>query len=242
MCEMRRVALTAALLSATVLAGVTASTSLSAPPDRPAGTGRAVVLVSTPDLPTGRSDAARQRWHELRDRSSAILGRVAERDGLTVETSVPEVGLLSVKLGPGGLPALRTSLADDPRVESVHPDLPVQFRGTPNDPAFTRPDPHAPGSDLGQWNLVKEGAQKAWDISNGTGAEVAMVDSGADGSHPDLAKRIVAAQAFGTSSPTFDQLGHGTHTAGLACGEANNGFGIAGMGFNCSLFIAKISD
>jgi serine protease len=241
MSEMRRGALLTAILALTII-GVAAGTSYSATPERPGGTGRAVVLVSTPDLPTGRSDAARERWQVLRERSADILDRVAQRDGLTVASSVPEIGLLSVKLPPGGLAALRDELASDPRVDSVHPDLPVQLRATPNDPAFNTPDPHAPGGDLAQWNLAKEGAQAAWEISNGTGAEVAMVDSGADGTHPDLAKKIVGAQAFGTTNPTFDQLGHGTHTAGLACGDTNNGFGIASMGFNCSLFIAKIPD
>jgi subtilisin family serine protease len=239
--KMRRVVLTAATLAAVIFAGVAASTSFSATPAPGTDTGRAIVLVSTPDLPTGGSAVARARWHRLRDRSQAILAEVAQRDDLTVQSTVPEIGMLSVELGPGGLPALRTRLAGDPSVESVHPDLPVQLRVTPNDFAFTHPDPHAPFSDFAQWNLTKEGGPRAWDLSNGTGAEVAMIDSGADGSHPDLARRIVGSGGFGAGSPLVDTVGHGTHAAGLACGDSNNGFGIASMGFKCNLYIAKIA-
>ncbi len=224
-----------AVLGALVLAATAAAQSSA-----PAGGGRAVVLVRTPDLPTGSGPVARQRWHELRSASSGILGRVADRAGLRVQDAVPEIGMLSVDLGPGGLPALKRELAADPRVESVRPDPPVQLRYSPNDFAFTHTDVHAPNGDLTQWNLVREGGPRAWDLSRGTRAEVAMVDSGVDGTHPDLSGRIAGADAFGASSPTTDQIGHGTHTAGLACGDADNSFGIASMGFDCSLYIAKI--
>jgi hypothetical protein len=108
---MRRAVLISAALGVLVLAATAA-----AQPSRPTGgvTGRAVVLVDTPDLPTGSGVAARSHWHRLRAESSRILGRVAVRDGLVVETAIPEIGLLSVDLGPGGLPALRSRLEGDP--------------------------------------------------------------------------------------------------------------------------------
>jgi serine protease len=136
---------------------------------------------------------------------------------------------------------LRARLADDPRVESVRLDPHVQFRYSPNDFAFTHHDVHAPSADLSQWNLIREGGPGAWDLSKGNGAEVAMIDSGVDGTHPDISSHIAGAAAFGTTSPTTDPVGHGTHTAGLACGDSDNGLGIASMGFDCSLFIGKIA-
>src|SRR3954454_225949 len=229
-----RVALAA--LAVVLAAGAQAAPATSGS----AAAGRAVVLVATPDLPRGRSPAARARWHELRSESSEILGRVAGTHALAVETAIPEIGLLSVSTPRGGLPALKARLAGDPRVVSVRPDPAAQLRYTPNDFAFTQTDVHAPSGDLSQWNLIREGGPRAWDLSRGTGAEVAMVDSGVDGGHPDIAGRIAGAAAFGTSSPTTDPVGHGTHTAGLACGDSDNGFGIASMGFDCSLFVAKI--
>jgi serine protease len=241
MCEMRRAVLTIAALAALATAGVAAAQARPADSAGSQAAGRAVVMVSTPDLPTGGSRTARERWHDLRADSRDLLDRVAHRDGLRVASANPEIGALSVVVGSGGLSALRSRLAGDPRVESVHPDVPVQLRYAPNDFAFTHPDPHAPNGDLGDWNVVREGGPRAWDLSTGAGAEVAMVDSGVDGSHPDLAGRIVAATSFGTgTSATTDSVGHGTHTAGLACGDTDNGYGIASIGFHCGLFIAKI--
>jgi subtilisin family serine protease len=237
---MRRVAPTIAVLVALAAAASAAARSQTALPESPAVT-RAVVMVATPDLPSGQSEGARARWHELRSASRGILDRVTEANDLRVVSSNPEIGALSVRVGAGGLAALQSALADDPRVLAVRPDPPVQFRYAPNDYAFTHQDPHAPGGDIGNWNLVREGGPRAWDLSNGTGAEVAVVDSGVDGTHPDLAGRIAGAASFGTSSsPTTDTVGHGTHTAGLACGDADNGYGIASIGFHCGLFIAKI--
>ncbi len=228
-----------AALGALVLAA-TGNAGARTPAGGSAASERAVVLVDTPSLPVGDVPAARARWHDLRSVSSGILGRVADRNSLDVASAVPEIGMLSVELGSGGLPALRRELAGDPRVVSVHPDPPVQLRSSPNDFAFIHTDPHAPNGDLTQWNLVREGGPRAWDLSRGKGAEVAMVDSGVDGSHPDIAGQISGASAFGTSSPTSDAIGHGTHTAGLACGDSGNAFGIASMGFDCSLYIAKL--
>ena len=228
-------------LAAAIAGGSVDATGLASPSgDR--GVTRAVVLVSTPELPSGRSAAARSHWHELRGEARRILARVADRDGLAVRASIPEIGLLSVNSGPGGIAALRRRLAGDPRVESVHPDVPVQLRFSPNDFAFTHADVHAPSHDFGNWNLLREGAPRAWDLSKGAGAEVAMVDTGADGNHPDLSPRIVGSASFGVGSPLSDPIGHGTHTSGLACGNTGNGYGIASIGFACSLFIAKIED
>jgi serine protease len=242
MSGMRRAALTIAVLAAALaIAAGAAAQAKPASTEIPPGTDRAVVMVSTPELPSGQSAAARARWHERRADSRQILDRVAGRNDLSVESLNAEIGALSVDLGAGGLSALRSNLADDPRVQAVRPDVPVQLRYSPNDYAFTHQDVNAPNGDLAQWNLIREGGPRAWDLSKGTGAEVAMVDTGVDGSHPDLAPRIVGAESFGTSSsPTSDSEGHGTHTAGLACGDADNGYGIASIGFNCGLFIAKI--
>lgn len=227
------------------LAAATASPALSASPEQPdPETGQAVVTVSAPELPSGRSAAARQRWQRLRDRSRGLLEGVAERDDLVVKTWIPEIGMLSVDLGSGGLAALRAKLADEPGVQSVRPDRPFELRYQPNDFAFNRLDSHAPSGDFGQWHLRRSGAPRAWDFSKGSGAEVTVIDTGANGSHPDLAERIVGGAAYGLGlgepGPLVDEVGHGTHSSGLACADSDNSFGIASIGFDCYLFIEKL--
>jgi serine protease len=193
-----------------------------------------MVFVSTPTLPVGRSAAARERWRRLRGRSLQVLDRVAERNQLQVETQTPEIGMLVVDLAGAGTGALRRRLSADPKVEAVYPDLAAQLRYQPNDFAFNHPDVHAPNGDFGQWNLLRSGGVRAWDLSKGGGGEVTVIDTGAYLAHPDLSGRIV-----GTGGSVTDFVGHGTHVAGLVCADSDNGFGIASLGFDCGLFIEK---
>ncbi len=55
---------------------------------------------------------------------------------------------------------------------------------------------------------------------DGTGVKVAVLDTGIDASHPDLAGKVVAAQDFtGEGLPTQDPFGHGTHVASIVGGS-----------------------
>src|SRR3954454_16071712 len=70
--------------------------------------------------------------------------------------------------------------------------------------------------------------------------KVAVIDTGIDGSHPDLMGRVVAARSFVGGSPYTDQQGHGTFIAGLIAANPSNDLGIAGMAFNAQLMIGKV--
>jgi subtilisin family serine protease len=79
---------------------------------------------------------------------------------------------------------------------------------------------------------------------SGKGIKVAMLDTGLDFNHPDFAGRVPAnqAQSFVPNVQSAqDGHGHGTHTAGTACGPAAPVTGPRyGIAHDAQLFIAKV--
>ncbi|GHA65805.1 MULTISPECIES: S8 family serine peptidase [Streptomyces] len=63
------------------------------------------------------------------------------------------------------------------------------------------------------------GAPAAWAAGyDGTGVKVAVLDTGVDKTHPDLAGQVIAEQDFSGSADTSDHFGHGTHAASIVAG------------------------
>src|SRR3954464_11971993 len=91
--------------------------------------------------------------------------------------------------------------------------------------AFGAADPLRPQ----QWGLDMIHADAAHSTSSGSGAVVAVVDTGVLASHEDLAGQPVAGRDF-VDSPNDDtpqdENGHGTHVSGIVAAAENNGVGI----------------
>jgi subtilisin len=87
--------------------------------------------------------------------------------------------------------------------------------------------------------VAQIGAPQAWDASRGRGIKVAIVDTGIDVLHPDLAANVKGAVSFVPGETPADVNGHGTHAAGIVA-AAQNGAGIIGVAPAASLFNVKV--
>lgn len=75
----------------------------------------------------------------------------------------------------------------------------------------------------------------------GAGPVVAVVDTGVDLDHPDLAGKLLPGQSFVTGWETpDDDNGHGTHCAGTIAAIQDNGVGIAGMSAGAKVLPVKV--
>ncbi|WP_249222810.1 S8 family serine peptidase [Noviherbaspirillum sp. L7-7A] len=106
-------------------------------------------------------------------------------------------------------------------------------------PNFVSNDPYM-GSE---WHLNKVGATTAWDTTQGAGVIIAILDSGVDGTHPDLAPQMVPGYNFyDNNTNTSDVNGHGTAVAGVAAAATNNALGVAGVAGQAKIMPVRIAD
>jgi hypothetical protein len=102
---------------------------------------------------------------------------------------------------------------------------------------FDNTEPYASN----EWYLDEDQAWSFWSaVPHLAPVKVAVIDSGIDGSHPDLRGRVVAAKTFVGGSAYRDEQGHGTFVAGEIAANPANGIGMAGLAFNARLIVAKV--
>jgi subtilisin family serine protease len=103
----------------------------------------------------------------------------------------------------------------------------------PNDPSYSS-----------QWHLPKISSESAWGTTSGDGSVIiAVLDTGVDTTHPDLAGKITPGwNCYDANSDTADVTGHGTSVAGTAAAAGNNSLGGASVAWGCQIMPVRISD
>ncbi len=154
------------------------------------------------------------------------------------------------------------NLKANPYVESVVPDTVVYASATPNDLDSQLWGLHNTGQDNGTADVDID-AVEAWDtITDASDVIVAVIDTGVDYTHPDLATNIwtnpgeIAGNGIdddgngyiddihgydfvNNDNDPMDDHSHGTHVAGTIAAEGNNGQGIVGIAWQAQIMALK---
>lgn len=103
-----------------------------------------------------------------------------------------------------------------------------------------------------QWALTTLRAEKTWTVTTGVGASgtpvtVAVVDTGVQRNHPDLAGVVLSGIDLVADNPAStdgsnDENGHGTHVAGIVGAIANNSIGVAGLAPGVRILPVRVLD
>lgn len=156
---------------------------------------------------------------------------IHRKNGGTVAEVIPGIDVHVVKIPQGKVDEKVRAYKSEVLVKFAEPDFVAEAFFTPNDTYFGN-----------QWGMVKIQAPEAWDITQGspTIGVVAILDTGVDQDHEDIKGKLVANKNFTSSRTVDDKYGHGTHVAGIAAANTNNGKGVAGTGFSSSIMNVKV--
>jgi subtilisin family serine protease len=216
------------------------------------------VVYSKPVLESGRA---------LVSQRESALGA-----SLVGENDYPRLGITTraLRVDPARVTQTMVSLRAQPGVQRV--SRIVFLRASTVTNPFVTNDPYFKGFNgtsapyfetaaiPGQWDMHAIGLERAWGYSivgNSTvnnpsavgspSIKVAIVDTGQDTTHPELAGKIVRQGCFithngvqSTSQFTNDPSGHGTDVSGIAAATTNNTLGFVGVGGNVSVMLYRV--
>ncbi|OGR44044.1 MAG: hypothetical protein A2X28_04815 [Elusimicrobia bacterium GWA2_56_46] len=92
------------------------------------------------------------------------------------------------------------------------------------------------------WGVMRVNAPGVWNATMGENVKVAVIDTGVDYTHPDLARNYAGGyNAVKPGTPPLDDHGHGTHVSGTI-GAVRDRQGVAGVAPNVKLYGVKVLD
>ena len=164
--------------------------------------------------------------------AAAEKSDVHRQNGGRVTSVIPGIDVQVVTVEAGHEPEKAQAYAKNPNVLYAEPDHLAQAIGSVSDPQYSK-----------QWGLPIVQAPIAGDVTKGSRAiTIAILDTGIDSKHTDLASEVIASVNFSSSPSANDIYGHGTHVAGIAGASTNNSERVASLGYNSTLMNVKVLD
>lgn len=158
-----------------------------------------------------------------------ILGQVR---GRSVKV-LPAIGTHIVSVAPAAEDAVIRALSSNPHIDYAERDGLVEPGViTPDDPSLAS-----------QWHLPGIQAPEAWDSATGEGITVAILDTGVEDSHPDLAGNLTTGRnVVSNNDDTSPIVWHGTSVAGAVAASTKNATGVASVAWNARIMPIRITN
>ncbi len=190
--------------------------------------------------------------------------KALDKVGATVEDEIDSIDGALVSVDPDETDAATEELSRQRAVDYVEPNYVLHAHRLPNDRLFGE-----------QWGLHNAGqyggkvgadvhATDAWDVTTGANVPIAVVDTGVDYTHPDLAPNmwtnpadpangvdddhngfvddVHGADYVDEDASPMDDAGHGSHVAGIIGAKGNNTAGVAGLNWDSKIMALKFLD
>jgi subtilisin family serine protease len=143
----------------------------------------------------------------------------------------PKLRMHRIRVPKHRLEAVKRHLERRADVEGVEENRRFEPESIPDDPLFSS-----------QWHLPLIGADRAWDQQPaGAPIVIAILDTGIDLDHPDLAGQLVPGSNTFDGGSYEDYHGHGTRVAGVAGATAFNAEGVASVAWNARIMPIRVT-